>query len=196
MIDTVHRKLLRVFRRLPTRARLAIVHALAPSYSVGAMCVVERGDGARLFVRHTYRRRWGVPGGLLARGEDPRDAARRETLEEVGLRIDLVGEPAVVVEPGSRRVDVIFAARPGSGADPEAISPRSPEIEECRWFAADDLPPLQHETAGALVTLARARPPAERPDVDAPRDRSTGGRRSDGAASRAPAPRSGGSAPG
>ena len=81
---------------------------------------------------------------------------RREALEEVGLRIELVGEPAVVVEPETRRVDVIFAARPVAGADPDAVAPRSPEIAECRWFAADDLPPLQHETAGALVVLAPA----------------------------------------
>ena len=33
-----------------------------PNYTVGAMCIVERDDGAILFVRHSYRRRWGVPG--------------------------------------------------------------------------------------------------------------------------------------
>ena len=155
VIERVHRLLLQIFRRLPARARRAAVHAIAPSYYVGAIALVERDDGARLFVRHTYRRRWGVPGGLVARGEDPRDAVRREAREEVGLRIELVGEPAVVVDPETRRVDVIFAARPAAGEDPSSVAPRSPEIAECRWFAADDLPPLQHETAGALVVLAR-----------------------------------------
>ena len=156
MVRAVHRALLKAFRRLPRRARLAVVHGLAPGYSVGAMCLVEREDGARLFVRHSYRRRWGVPGGLLKRGEDVRDAARREAMEEVGLAVELVGEPTVVVEPRSRRVDVIFAARPAPGADPDAAQPRSAEIEECRWFGPDDLPLLQHETAGALVVLSRA----------------------------------------
>jgi ADP-ribose pyrophosphatase YjhB (NUDIX family) len=148
---------LRVFRHLPRRVRLALVHTGSPSFTVGAMCIVERPGGARLFVRHSYRRRWGVPGGLAKRGEDVRDTARREAREEVGLDVELLGEPAVVVAPRSRRVDIIFAARPAAGADPDAVRPRSAEILECRWFAPDELPELQHETAGALVTLARAR---------------------------------------
>jgi len=74
---TVHRALLRVFRRLPTRLRIAAVHLLSPSYTVGAMCVIERGDGAVLFVRHSYRPRWGVPGGLCRSGEEVADGARQ-----------------------------------------------------------------------------------------------------------------------
>ena len=199
MIERLHGLLLRVFRRLPTRARRAAVHTLTPSYYVGAICVVQRDDGRRLFVRHTYRKRWGTPGGLLNRGEDARDAARREALEEVGLRVELVGEPTVVVEPEGRRVDVIFAARPAAGADPDDVRPRSPEIAECRWFGPDDLPLLQHETAGALVTLARATRPGEPVDCldpDLHHGRSTAGPRSGGAASRGRVPRFGGSAPG
>jgi 8-oxo-dGTP pyrophosphatase MutT (NUDIX family) len=161
VIDEVHGFLLRAFRHLPTPVRLALIHAGSPSYTVGAMCIVQRDDGARLFVRHSYRRRWGVPGGLAKAGEDVRDAARRECMEEVGLDIELLGEPCVVVEAGSRRVDVIFAARPAAGADPDGARPVSPEIVACRWFPPDDLPELQHETAGALVTLARVRDGAD-----------------------------------
>ena len=200
MIDEVHGVLLRIFRRLPARARRTVVRSLTPSFYVGAVCLVQRDDGRRLFVRHTYRRRWGTPGGLLNRHEDIRDAARREALEEVGLRVELVGEPTVVVDPGSRRVDVIFAARPAEGEDPDVAAPRSPEIAECRWFLPDALPPLQHETAGALVTLARARRPDEAVDRLDPvlrrSGRSTAGRRSGAGAFPGRGPRSGGSAPG
>ncbi len=119
------------------------------------MCMVERADGALLLVRHTYRSRWGVPGGLLEKGEHPRDAAVRETLEETGLDIELVGEPVVVVDPEPQRVDVIFSARLARAVI-AAPAPCSPEIAEVAWFEVDELPELQHETAQALVALARS----------------------------------------
>nr|WP_249419682.1 NUDIX domain-containing protein [Rhabdothermincola salaria] len=119
------------------------------------MCVIERADGHVLLVRHAYRPRWGLPGGFLKRGEHPLDGARREVREEVGLDVDLVGEPAVVVAPEWRRVDVVFRARPAPGADPDAVRAHSSEIDEARWFARDELPELQEEAAEALVALAR-----------------------------------------
>lgn len=155
MLRLLHSAALRLFRLLPRRARLAVVHGLAPSFTVGAICVVERDDGRVLVVRHSYRRAWGFPGGLLKRGETAPDGARREVQEEVGLAVELVGEPVVVVDPGPRRVDVVFEARPAAGVDPDAARPESPEIVELRWTRRDELPELQHEAAGALRTLAR-----------------------------------------
>src|SRR5205814_9237577 len=151
-----HLMLLKAYRHLPRRARLLVVHCLAPSFAVGSICVIERGDGALLLVRHSYRQRWGFAGGLLQRGEAADVAARREAAEEVGIDL-AVGEPSVVVDPDPRRVDVVFPAWPAPGVDTDALVPRSPEIVELRWFPPDALPDLQHEAAGALMALARAR---------------------------------------
>jgi 8-oxo-dGTP pyrophosphatase MutT (NUDIX family) len=158
----LHRGLLGVFRRLPRRVRRWVVRVINPTFSVGAAVLVERSDGRVLLVRHSYRRRWGTPGGLLNRGETPDVAARREVEEEIGLGVELVGEPVVVVDPSPRRVDVIYRARPGRGVDPDSARPVSPEIIEVQWFAPEAMPELQHETAGALRALARAAlaPPA------------------------------------
>jgi 8-oxo-dGTP pyrophosphatase MutT (NUDIX family) len=153
----LHRALLKVFRALPTGARRRVVRTIAPSFTVGAMCFIERPDGALLLVRHVYRRRWGVPGGLLERGEDPALAAVREVREEVGIDVVLLGEPAVVVDADPQRVDIVYRARVAPGVDWRDATPRSPEIGTVEWFPPRDLPELQHETAGAFVALARLR---------------------------------------
>jgi len=156
LLELVHTLLLRVYRVLPTLVRRWIVRLIAPKFTVGAICFIERPDGALLFVRLAYRERWGAPGGLLKRGEEPADAAIREVREEVGLDIELIGQPAIVVDPVPQRIDVVYRARPRIHADLAEIRPGGPEIVEARWFHPDELPELQFEAANALVELARS----------------------------------------
>jgi ADP-ribose pyrophosphatase YjhB (NUDIX family) len=139
-----------------------VVRRVAPSFTVGAMCIIERADGRLLFIRHLYRREWGVPGGLLQKHETPADAARREVFEEIGLEIELLGEPAVNVDAEPRRIDIIFRARPVRDAQSDDARPCSVEVLEAHWFEPTQMPTLQFETAQAIQALARASyaPPA------------------------------------
>lgn len=162
-MSRLHHLLLRLYRRLPRKGRRWVVRAMAPSFTVGAMCIIERADGAVLLVRHSYRDRWGVPGGLLKRREDSTAGALREVREEVGLDIELLGEPAVVVDAAPQRVDLVFRARPADGADLDAVRPGSVEITETAWFPRTELPALQFETTTALMALARS---ANAPQAD------------------------------
>jgi 8-oxo-dGTP diphosphatase len=163
MVGRLHRAALQLFRRLPVKARRRVVRTIAPAYTVGSICVIERADGAVLLVRLSYRNSWGLPGGLLKRGETPEAAARREVKEESRLDVEIVGDPAVVVDAEAQRVDVVFRARPAPGVDPGQAAASSPEIVEVQWFPIDALPDLQHEASGALMALARRR---VTPDVD------------------------------
>lgn len=149
----LHRFALRLYRRIPRKGRRWVVRGLSPKYTVGAMCLIER-DGALLLVRHAYRSRWGVPGGLVKRGEQPEDAVHREVWEEVRLRVKLDGEPAVVVEAGPQRVDIVYRAQLLDALDGPV--PTSPEIVAAEWFPIDQLPELQHELSAALMAVARA----------------------------------------
>lgn len=155
--------LLAGYGRLPKAARRLAVRVMTPSFHVGALCVIERADGALLLLRQSYRRReaWGFPGGLLDRGEQPADAVRREVREELGVDVEVDDAPMVVVDPGFRRVDIVYRGRLAPGSD-EALGPASPEIVEVRWFPRNQLPILLPEAATALVELARAtRPPVD-----------------------------------
>ena len=156
MRERLHLQLLQVYRHLPVWARRRVVRTISPSFTVGAMCFIERDDGQLLLVRLVYRDRWGVPGGLLERGEDAADGARREVWEEVGVAVDLRGEPTVVIDPVAQRVDVVYRARLSADQAPDSVRPCSPEIAEARWFPVNGLPDLQPETSAALVVLSRS----------------------------------------
>lgn len=52
----------------------------------GALVAVWKGEKI-LLVRKSYRKKWSVPGGQLKKGETWRQAAVRETFEEVGVHL-------------------------------------------------------------------------------------------------------------
>lgn len=176
VVHQLHLILLKLYGRLPTQARRFIVRRVTPSFSVGSICVIQRDDGAILLLRLSYRRRWGLPGGLLKRGEHPSDAARREALEETGLEIEVVGAPAVVVAPGPRRVDVIYRCRLSDGVDPDRLRADSAEVVNSGWFLPGELPELQHEASHALAALARSDPELRLGDAAGLAAESPGGR--------------------
>jgi 8-oxo-dGTP pyrophosphatase MutT (NUDIX family) len=147
--------LLRIFGALPRRVRRILVRLGSPKYTVGAICIIQREDGAILLVRQSYGTRWGTPGGLAKRHERPEVAAVRETREEVNLDVELISEAAVVVEPVPHRVDIVYLARAVRTSDLDDVRPSSPEIERAEWFPMGELPNLQVETVTALQALAR-----------------------------------------
>jgi len=102
-------------------------------------------DGCVLTVRKRGTERFMLVGGKLEPGETAREAALRETYEEVGLRIPeatLLGEfhSEAANEPGHTLHSTVFMVE--SDGDPVA----SGEIAEVRWTPLrdhpDDLAPM------------------------------------------------------
>lgn len=151
MRDRLHLLALQVYRRLPVQGRRAIVRRVAPGFTVGSLVVVRDGERV-LLVRHAYRQRWGLPGGLMARRETPALAAVRETKEEVGLDIRLTGPSTCVVDVVARRIDFAFEA---VAERPDAAYAVSVELLEARWFDRDALPEVQAEVQSTFDALAR-----------------------------------------
>lgn len=154
---TLHRAALRTYRRLPVRLRLQLIRIVAPSHTVGALVFLEH-DGHVLVLRQRHRTGWTLPGGLVDRGENAATAAEREVREETGLRIAVDAPATTVVEPRSRRVDVIFHVpldhRP-------QVAPRS-EAVRAAWLTADELGVVDEPTAQAFAAFAAARRPGAR----------------------------------
>ncbi|MGZ4617217.1 MAG: NUDIX domain-containing protein [Frankiaceae bacterium] len=143
------RAALKSFGRLPRGVRRRIVRYAMPSYTVGCLAVL-RDEGRFLILRQRHRPGWTLPGGLLHRGELPADGLRRELREELGLEL-IPGVPAAtLVDPVTRRVDVIylFDLTPGT-----AVTPRSEEIEQTRWSDSQE-PGLSPATRQAVSLLA------------------------------------------
>ena len=126
---------------------------------VAAVALVR--DGCVLTVRKRGTQRFMLVGGKLEPGESARDAALRETYEEVGLRIEqatLLGEfhSAAANEPGHTLHSTVFLVE--SDETPVA----SAEIAEVRWTPLrdhpDDLAPmLEHHVLPALIASVTQR---------------------------------------
>lgn len=128
-------------RPVPTCTGCGRRHHLDPSVGVGA--VVRDGQGRLLLVLRGVEPglgRWALPAGYVDAGEDPREAAAREVLEETGLTVRCGA--VVDVYPGSgtghgASFFLAFHAEPVRGtvaAGDDAL--------DARFFALDELPEL------------------------------------------------------
>lgn len=142
---------MRVFRRLPRPIRRLLIRSVTPSYTVGAVLVLRRPDGAMLMVEQRHSPGWALPGGLLRRGELPSDGLAREVEEEVGLVLEraTLPLPYAVLAPRVRRMDVVYViddeqtATARRGADTD-------EVIGVGWFTLDALPELNDATMDIL----------------------------------------------
>lgn len=141
----LHRALLRIAQ--PIRLR---IWGLMRRELRGCGVLAFDSDGRLLMVRHSYheRERWLLPGGGLARGEEPVAAGTRELLEEAGCRLAdgvWIGTDLRKMPGGwLNRIELV------SGRSEGAPRADGREIAEAAWFALDALPP----STGAVVHVA------------------------------------------
>jgi 8-oxo-dGTP pyrophosphatase MutT (NUDIX family) len=119
----------------------------------GVKCVITRGDYV-LLVRHTYgdRGAWDMPGGAIKRGEEPLAAARRETLEELGLSISEWTALGDFFARYEHRDDTMYCFHAVvDGVEPVADRV---EIAEARWFPAAALPARTGRFVRRILTMS------------------------------------------
>jgi ADP-ribose pyrophosphatase YjhB (NUDIX family) len=160
---TGHRALLTVWSYLPLPLRRIAIRILYPRFPVGAVAVIRDEAGRVLLVRQTYHRgsaRWGPPGGWLAKGESPREAAARETFEETGLRVT-VGRVLAIGSGPYGEISLAFECEVVG----EAPFRPTNETDEIGHFALTNLPTMPGGTRGLLdraIETQRRWPAADR----------------------------------
>jgi 8-oxo-dGTP pyrophosphatase MutT (NUDIX family) len=123
----------------------------------GVRIIIADDEGRVLLVRqhHEGKDIWMAPGGGIEDGENSRDAAIREVLEETGLIIHvgrLLWHVEEVSERGQRFVNFflgkIIGGQPELGSDPELGEDQV--LDELKFFSKEEVDGLEHVYPGYL----------------------------------------------
>ena len=142
----------------PSCARCGFLFFANPG--IGAACVIRDDRGHVLLVQRGPGQfgagRWCFPCGFVEWGEDVREAAAREALEEAGVEVE-IGDPVQVAsnfhEPEKPTIGAWFAA---TLRDPGATPVAGDDAVDVAWIDPSAPPPLAFPTDAALLArLAR-----------------------------------------
>ncbi|MEU4145547.1 NUDIX hydrolase [Streptomyces parvulus] len=142
-----------------------------PRVLAGAAALFRDAEGRVLLVEPNYREGWALPGGTIESddGETPRQGARRETLEEIGLDVPLGRLLAVDWVGGTGRPPIVAYLYDGgvlSEEDLKAIRLQEEELLSWRLVPRGELGDhllgsLHGRVLAALEVLADGTGPAE-----------------------------------
>ncbi|MGB0385523.1 MAG: NUDIX hydrolase [Ardenticatenaceae bacterium] len=120
------------------------------------LLLVERG-------REPAKGLWAPPGGKVEVGETVAEAARREVLEETGVRIDLPENPAFMVldriahtPDGEVKHHYVLIEMVAWSQDREALPIAADDAADCRWWAVAQLDQAQPQVADLPHVIAMA----------------------------------------
>jgi 8-oxo-dGTP diphosphatase len=157
-LQALHPELERLRKRYERLAAIELFDRQSGGYRLarqlgtpkGTLALV-RSDGRVLMIRradHIERAPgfWGLPGGVLEKGESPEHGAVRELLEELNLH----GEPVQLLgtQPSMSRAYELFWVEV-LVRDFASLRPRSEEVAEARWVAPEEFPALDPLIPGA-----------------------------------------------
>jgi ADP-ribose pyrophosphatase YjhB (NUDIX family) len=154
---------MRIRTVLPDRRRFKVCSKCGyidfPGPKLVAGCLVVEAGRVLLLRRGIQPRigHWTFPGGYVDLGETPAEAALRETVEEVGMRVTLERLHGIYCDSANPLAAVaVYLARPG--AEPPGISHEATEV---RYFEPGELPwdeiafRTTHEALAEWIALTR-----------------------------------------
>ncbi|MFF5427619.1 MULTISPECIES: NUDIX domain-containing protein [unclassified Streptomyces] len=116
-----------------------------PRVLAAAAVLLRDAAGRVLVVEPDYRPHWSLPGGTIESdaGETPRQAARREAAEEIGLDVEPGALLAVDWVPGTDRPPIVAYVYDGgvlSGERLARIRVREGELLSWKLIGRDEIP--------------------------------------------------------
>ncbi|MFE2530650.1 NUDIX domain-containing protein [Streptomyces sp. NPDC059371] len=130
-----------------------------PRVLLGAAALFRDAEGRVLLVEPNYRDGWTLPGGTVESddGESPRQGARRETAEEIGLDVELGRLLAVDWILGPERPPLVAYLYDGGVLDDrelKSIRLQEEELLSWRLVPREDVPSHLSGAAGRRVLAA------------------------------------------
>ncbi|MFD7615530.1 NUDIX domain-containing protein [Streptomyces sp. NPDC059802] len=111
-----------------------------PNVSAGAVICDEQGRV--LIVNPVYKPRWNLPGGGVGADEDPKEACRREVLEELALDLEIgrLLVHATLSVPGREPHEYfVFDGGVLTAAQQQAIRLQESELGDFRFSRPEDI---------------------------------------------------------
>jgi predicted NUDIX family NTP pyrophosphohydrolase len=140
-----------------------------PKVSSGCLVVRDGDDGPEVLLVHprgaTFGRPlFGIPKGIVEKGEGLEAAARRETMEETGLQVQIHGDLGSVRQASGKVVHAFWATvAPASESAIDELGrchPPDGENDVCRFYALEKARPMmipaQREFLDRLLATRQA----------------------------------------
>lgn len=107
-----------------------------PRKIAAAATVCRDADGRLLVVRDRFQRIWTIPGGVVDADEDPASAARRETWEEGGIKVEIGRLLGTFSQRWPDRTVFVYEAEPTAMSEhPQPM--HGHEISDVAWLPLD-----------------------------------------------------------
>ena len=107
------------------------------------LVIVRDGDRFLVVQERKFGQTWYLPAGRVEAGEDFVEAAKRETLEEAGIHIEVDGIVRIEHTPnlnGERRLRIMFVASPVGSLKPKHVADE--HSLGAAWVTLDELKKL------------------------------------------------------
>jgi ADP-ribose pyrophosphatase YjhB (NUDIX family) len=131
----------KLWRRLSSTIQWSLLWLFNNKFMVSVAGLVYDEENRILLLRHRHwiPDVWGLPGGIVERGETLEDAFSREVFEETGLSVSHI-EMIDFFSGFNLRMEGYFRSRLAKPYDESSINIQTQEILEARFFSFEEMP--------------------------------------------------------